>query len=114
MGTINLEDIQPGMVLEKDVIDRSGRTLLGANQEIRERHLRIFKMWGVTEADVLNITKEEISAKASAQLDPALLREAEEEARDLFCHADMSHPFNRELFRLLTFRMVNRIPRGAP
>ncbi len=108
MGTINVEDVQPGMILEKDVIDRSGRVLLGTGETIRKRHLRIFKMWGVTEADILNVRREEVSAKAAALLDPVMLRDAQEQVRELFRHANMQHPFNSELFQLLTFRIVKR------
>lgn len=112
MGTINLEDIQPGMLLEKDVMDRSGRVLLGAGAQISEKHLRIFKMWGVTEADIQNVRKEEVSAKAAAGLDPLMLEEAQKQLLELCRHADLNHPFNSELFRLLTFRMVKRPMRG--
>lgn len=114
MGTINVEDVQPGMTLEKDVIDRSGRILLGTGETIRERHLRIFKMWGVMEADIRNVEREEVSAKAAALLDPVMLREAQEKLRELFRHASMQHPFNSELFQLLTFRIVKRRLSEAP
>jgi len=106
MGTINLGDIQTGMILDKDVIDRSGRILLGAGQEITDKHLRIFKMWGVTEAEIQNVKKEEVSAQAASRLDPAMLRDAQVQMLDRFRHANMQHPFNSELFRLLCFRMV--------
>jgi hypothetical protein len=108
MGTINLEDIQTGMILGKNVIDRSGRILLGSGQEITEKHLRIFKMWGVTEADIHNVKKEEVSAQANSLLDPVMLRDAQVLMLERFKHADMQHPFNSELFRLLCFRMVKQ------
>ncbi|MFB3925991.1 MAG: hypothetical protein ACE14T_08045 [Syntrophales bacterium] len=115
MGTINLEDIRTGMILEKDVRDRSGRVLLGAGHTVSEKHLRIFKMWGVTEADIHDVRKEEVAAEAAARLDPIKLREVEDQVRELFRHADMQHPFNTELFRLLTFRLTKReTRRSAP
>jgi hypothetical protein len=106
MGVINFEDIQAGMVLGSDVTDSSGRMLLRAGQEITEKHLRIFKMWGITEADIADVDKDEVSAMANSKYDPALIRDAQEQLTDRFRHADMGHPFNSELFRLLCFRMI--------
>ncbi|MGZ3595494.1 MAG: HDOD domain-containing protein, partial [Syntrophales bacterium] len=62
MGIINLEDIQVGMVLAGDIRERSGRVLLASGSEITENHLRVFKMWGITEADIKDVEKEEIAA----------------------------------------------------
>ena len=106
MGKINLSDIQPGMKLAADVKDRAGRLLLGAGSEITEKHLKVFKIWGVTEADIEGVEKEEIVAQATAQLDPVLLAEAEQKAKQLFRHTDQTHPFIEELFRLTTLRTV--------
>ncbi|MBP9020796.1 MAG: hypothetical protein KBG01_04635 [Syntrophobacterales bacterium] len=106
MGTINLEDIQPGMILEEAVVDRSGRILLGAGEEITDRHLRIFKMWGVTEAAVKNVGEEDVSAKTTASINPVMLQEAQNTLREHFRHADMGHAFNKEFFRLLSLRMA--------
>ncbi len=43
MGKVNLDDIKPGMKLEKDVQERSGRVLLRVGTEITERHLNSFR-----------------------------------------------------------------------
>ena len=108
MARINLEDVQPGMVLESDAKDRNGRVLLGAGNVLTEKHLKIFKMWGVTEADVKGIEKEEVAARAVSGFDPLLLGEIEEQMRERFRHTDMKHAFNSELFRLITLRLVRR------
>jgi len=108
MARINIEDVQPGMVLGSDTKDRNGRVLLGAGNVLTEKHLKIFKMWGVTEADIKGIEEEEAAARAVSGLDPLLLEAAEERMRARFLHADMNHPFNGELFRLLTKRVVRR------
>jgi len=108
MGTINLEDIQPGMILEEAVEDRSGRTLLGAGEEVTERHLRIFKMWGVTEAAIKNVGEEDVSAKTAASVDPVRLQDVQKTLRESFRHTDMGHAFNKEFFRLLSLRAVAR------
>ncbi len=108
MARINIEDVQPGMVLESDAKDRSGRVLLGAGNTLTEKHLKIFKTWGVTEADIKGIEKEEVAARVISRLDPLRLKEVEAQTRERFRHSDMNHPFTSELFRLLTVRSVRR------
>lgn len=108
MARINMEDVQIGMVLESDVQDRDGRVLLGAGTTLTEKHLKIFKMWGVTEADIRGVAKEDVAARAVSKLDPQVVAEVQARLRDRFRHADMDHPFNAELFRLLTIRFARR------
>lgn len=112
MGIINLEDIQPGMTLGAEVKDYTGRVLLCAGSEITCKHLKILKMWGITEADIRGIEKEEVALKTTAQLDPLLRQEAEAQGRELFRHTDLEHPFIKELFRLFTVRIVRHKSRG--
>jgi len=113
MGVINIDDIQPGMVLAAPVTDRRGRVLLGAGCEITEKQLRILRMWGVIEADIQGVERAEVAAKAVTDLDPALLERAETGARRLFAHMDLSHPAVQELFRLCTLRLARRSPTGG-
>ena len=108
MGIINLEDIQEGMILAGDIIDRSGRVILAGGNTISEKHLRVFRMWGITEANIKGYEKEELAANIVAQLDPLLFQEVENQIRERFRHADMGHPFIKELFHLLTIRLVRR------
>lgn len=77
MGKVNLDDIKPGMKIEKDVQDRSGRVLLRAGAEITERHLNIFRTWGVTEADIESMSRQDAAAQAARELDPEALQAAE-------------------------------------
>jgi len=112
MGIINLEDIQVGMVLACDVRERSGRVLLAGGSVITEKHLKVFRMWGITEADISDVEKEEIAANIVAQLDPFLFRDVEGRVRERFRLADMEHPFMKELFRLVTLREVRHRSEG--
>ncbi len=111
MGILNFEDLQPGMILADDIHDRNGLILLGKGHEMTEKDLRILMMWGVTEADIEGIDREEVISAAAAQFDPLLLQKAEEQIRERFCHTDQNHPFIKELFRLMTLRSVQQGPR---
>ena len=112
MGIINLEDIQVDMVTASDIKERSGRVLLAEGSKISEKHLRVVRMWGITEADIKGVEKEELTATVASQLDQNLLREVEIQTRERFCHVDMEHPFIKELFRILLLRLVRRRSKG--
>ena len=113
MGIINLEDIQTGMVLDADVTDHSGRVLLGAGSAITEKNLKIFRMWGITEADIRGVEKTEVHDSKAKELDQDMLREAEKAGRTLFRHADLDHPFMAELYRLFKLRMIQDESEGG-
>ncbi len=104
MGRLNINQIKPGMKLEKDVQERSGRVLLRAGTEITERHLNILMSWGVSEADIESASREEAEAERLQKVDPEILKKAEEQVRPLFAHADQDHPAVRELMRLSVLR----------
>lgn len=108
MGKINIDNVQEGMVLNDDVKDHRGMVLLSAGKTISEKNLRIFRMWGITEVDVKGVEKEDILAKAMAEVDPLLRHEAEKNALDLFYHTDRNHPAIIELFQQCTMRFIRR------
>ena len=106
MGKISINDVRAGMVLAADVQDRSGRTLLGKGIEISEKHIRVFRMWGVTEADIQGVAMEDVAAQDAAAIDPAVREKAEEAIRAAFRFADMEHAGTKELARLAILRYV--------
>ena len=54
MSIIHINKIKPGMVVADEVRDFHGRLLLGKGKIIRPDHFRVFKIWGVTEVNVLS------------------------------------------------------------
>ena len=52
MGIIHVDKLKPGMILDQEVRDISGRLLLKKEKEIKSSHIRIFKIWGVTEVSI--------------------------------------------------------------
>ncbi|MDA1000192.1 MAG: hypothetical protein O2807_06710 [bacterium] len=104
MGAINIEDLQAGMVLADDVLTREGRTLLRKGNQITQKHINIFKAWGVTEADINGVTKEDAIASAISRFDTRIYQDAEQAIESIFAHTDKNHPFVSELLRLCIFR----------
>ena len=77
MGKVGIENIETGMILASDVHDRSGRMLLGAGVELTQKHLVIFRTWGVVEADIEGQGADEVVEPIPADVDPQELAAAE-------------------------------------
>jgi HD-like signal output (HDOD) protein len=98
MGIIHIDKLKPGMVLDEEVRDINGRLLLKKEKEIQSSHIRIFKIWGITE---VNIRGNNGSKNASiGPEDPELVEKMEETTKDLFRHVDLEHPAVKEIFRI--------------
>jgi HD-like signal output (HDOD) protein len=98
MGIVYTDKIKPGMVVAEEVRDVNGRLLLGKGSSIQPSHIRIFKIWGITEVKVHG----EIGIKddPQPQIQPELLEKIKDNTRYLFSHVDLDHPAIREIFRL--------------
>ncbi len=106
MGLLPIENLEAGMVLASDVQDRNGRMLLGAGAELTQKHLVIFRTWGVVEADIAGIDYADDESLLPAEVDPAALEAAELSLIPLFQYAGTDHPALRELLRLAAIRRV--------
>jgi hypothetical protein len=112
MGMIRLESVEPGMILANDLKERGGRILLGAGAEISQRHLVIFKAWGITEVDIQGAENKDLEEVPDQSLDPALLEEIKAQTAELFRHTDLQHVAIKELVRLFTLRQINKRTAG--
>ena len=109
MISLNIEDIEPGMILGDEVKDRTGSVLLSKGTTITEKHLSIFKMWGVVDAVIENADKEKIEAKAAAAVEPADLLLAQQEVEAIFRFIEnQDNPFIVELKRLGGIRIAQK------
>lgn len=109
MALIPIDRLEAGMILKADVCDRSGRLLLPAGAELSDKQLRIFRTWGVTEADIVLGSDEELAelADENAAADPVALAEAEEAVARMFRRNDPEHPMIRELMRVCRNRRLH-------
>ena len=96
MPNFRIDDLQAGMTLADDVSDPRGRPLLRAGVELTDKHIKVFKTWGVVQ---VNIIGEGTTTVLQDVIDahPELLEEAREKADDLFQHVDREHPVFQEL-----------------
>ncbi len=100
------------MVLEQDVVLSNGRRLLPVGTVLEAKHLRIFKAWGVTEAVVQNITREDAAVQAVDALEPMALEYATKLCDLYFQPGAELDAANREIKRLTMLHMARRIMHG--
>lgn len=87
-----IEDLEPGMILSKDIKDRTGRTLLKADMVLQEKHLKILKTWGISTIEIQGEETQADLAEIIAQ-HPELQTQVDQLSTDLFHHVDKTHPF---------------------
>jgi hypothetical protein len=81
--------------------------LLGAGAELTQKHLVIFRTWGVLEADIVGQGDSATNDQITADIDPLALAAAELSMAPLFRHTNRSHPAIIELVRLAALRKVS-------
>jgi len=99
MGIIHVDRLKENMVLSEDVRDLNTRLLLAKDLKIQSKHVRILKMWGITEVSVVT-DEQDYEETTTKEIDPELLERIEESTKHLFHHVDLEHPAMQELFRL--------------
>jgi len=107
MTTIKLKHIELGAILSEDAKDVDGRLLLSAGSAVQEKHLKIFKTWGVTEVSIVGDEpqEEEIEIVLS-DVDPQLLSQIELDIDKSFILSNKEHPANRELRDYMIIKKV--------
>ena len=109
MGTIHINKIKPGMVLDEEVRDINGRLLLKKGKNIQSAHIRIFKIWGVTEVIICGNNGSKNTSDGN--VDPEKIEKIKEYTHNLFCYADLEHPALKEIFRIsVQFRSKHSFP----
>lgn len=98
MGLTHINDLKPGMILDEEVRDINGRLLLKKDKKIQSSHIRIFKIWGVTEVNIQGNNGNKNPAASPAS--PERVEKIKENAKNLFRFADLDHPAIKEIFRI--------------
>ena len=108
MFAVPTDKLIPGKILAEEVRDINGRLLLARGNEIEDNHIRIFKIWGVSEVNI------EGPARGSEKYDPGLNPETfelvSETVTHLFQHTDLEHPLVKKIFNIaVQFRCENNL-----
>jgi len=111
MSIVNTSNIREDMTLSQDIRDLRGRLLLKKGQKIKRDHIRVFKMWGVTEVNVFGDPGMEAAADSIAATE--VIESVEKRTRPRFRHVDLDHPAIAELFRLSVLSRIQNNPFDA-
>lgn len=113
MGMINTGDLQPGMVLGEDLFAPNGRFLLPKGIALEPKHIRIMTIWGVPEADVEGVQRDDVMGEAISQIDPLVLQECEEWVAKRFSMSNKGQPVIQELYQLALLRLSKNVLEGV-
>ena len=108
MMVVATDKIKSGQILAEEVRDINGRLLLAKGHAIEERHVRIFKIWGIPEVNLVGADHHEATSDPS--MDAAMLEQTKKSVKTLLCHVDPAHPAIKEIYRLaVNFRCKHNI-----
>lgn len=100
MGLIYLDDIKPGMKLEKDLVCPNGRFLLPSGSTLEDKHIKIARSWGITEAYIEGTDRETLNMEAEARIAPEIMQAAADVLAGKYSHVDLTIPAMHEIYRL--------------
>lgn len=106
MGRVSVDNLQIGMKTTRDVLDRNGRMLLTAGSELTQKHLTIFRTWGVAEVMVEEPDDPEIKPLTTTEIDDESILAATASVLPRFAFSGTEHPALQELLRLAALKEV--------
>ena len=98
MYAVPTDKLKPGKILAEEVRDVNGRLLLARGNEIGVNHIRIFKIWGVSEVAVEG--PEQGGEKFDPDLSPEIFEQVKSSVTTLFQHNDLEHPIIKKIYNL--------------
>lgn len=108
MFAISTDKLKPGKILAEEVRDINGRLLLASGNEIEINHIRIFKIWGVSEVNIEGPARG--SDKFDLEFNAETLEQVTETVTHLFQHTDLEHPVVKKIFNLsVQYRCENNL-----
>ena len=108
MIVVSTDKIKSGQILAKEVRDINGRLLFSEGHTIEAQHIRIFKIWGISEVNLVEAEHHPATSKPS--LDAAMIEQTKNSIEPLFCHVDLAHPAIKEIYRIaVKFRCKHNI-----
>ncbi|PKL02960.1 MAG: metal-dependent phosphohydrolase [Synergistetes bacterium HGW-Synergistetes-2] len=117
MGLLHVDQLQAGMVLEKNLLAFNGRFLLPRGIVLTEKHIQTMKVWGVVEASVEGDLPAEPLKDAAASIPPEVLQEAGRSLETLFPSTPSTSPmkdfYSVAMERTTAALMHDRSQRGA-
>lgn len=105
MGRVSIDNLKAGMVLGEDATSGSN-TLLAGGATLTDKHIEIFRSWGVDSVEIDGISDADINAEQMKVIDTRKIQATEKLLSPYFSLNNMKHPFIAELFRLSTLYKI--------
>jgi putative nucleotidyltransferase with HDIG domain len=97
MGYVAVDNLEQGMVISEDVRDINTRLLLSKGQKIDPKHIRILKIWGVTEVNVVGAQPDRpVDMPAD---DPEKAMRVQAALDTVFRHINLKNQILNEIYR---------------
>ena len=109
MGVLNINDIGEGMELAEDIVNLNGRILFKAGCTITERHIQALRAWGIAEANIRGVERDNSDEPSLAAVDPEEIARIDQDLTYLFRKTDLENPIVAELYRLVRKREAMRL-----
>ncbi|MFP4237654.1 MAG: HDOD domain-containing protein [Desulfonatronovibrio sp.] len=113
MSSISIANIEPGMILEADLLTPEGRFLLPQGTELSAEHIRVCKAWGVNQADIAGYDQEEVNKARLARIDPEILSKSKTYLKPFLKGWNIRNPANKEIVRIAIEQIADRIKSGS-
>jgi hypothetical protein len=112
MGVLNVDDLKAGMVLDQPVANKHGTLLLDKGMVLTEKHITIFKTWGITEADIQGVDREQLEAQEMDALPENVLDSIENDLAADFTDFGQNEVM-KEIYRIAKkFRINDAMKQG--
>jgi putative nucleotidyltransferase with HDIG domain len=112
MGLVYLDDVKAGMRLEQDLLCPNGRFLLSKGAIIEDKHIKIARSWGITEAYIDGADKDSLDSAAEAEFSEKTLENAEKILEEQYTRVDRSVDVVDEIYRLNKLKTASEIESG--
>ncbi len=106
MSFVLVENLESGSMLDQDVQDINGRLLLSKGQTLNDKHIRILRIWGVTEVQIVDNPHD--AASDHEEIDLQKMEEVKAVVQLLFSKLDSDIPaINQVMQCAITHRFDN-------
>ncbi len=101
---IPISELKEGTILSQEVTGPNGQLLLKKGMPLTDKHIKAFKMWGITEFE----TEEESDAPL-LNFEPRILAEADTTLQKHFYGSDLSNPVLSKIYSFCLNRFAQKL-----
>lgn len=107
MGYVAVDKLKQGMTLEENVHDVNLRLLMSKGQKIAEKHVRILKIWGISEVRIVGGAKH--TNDRLPEMSDENIAVVKEAIQSVFKKADLGHPTLKQICKVCLIHRLKHI-----